>query len=127
MGQYLIDTNAVCDYLTASFSEKGMRFMDGIVDNIPHLSVITQIELLCWKTNPENLQKVQDFIAASVILGISPEVINHCVTIRKSKKIKTPDAIIAATALALGFFLISNNTKDFENIRKLKTINPMKG
>ncbi len=122
---HLIDTNAVSDYLTESFSDKGMRFMDNIVDNIPHLSIITQIELQCWKTSSENLKKVNAFIAASVVLNISPDIINHCVAIRNGKKIKTPDAIIAATALALGFSLITNNGKDFGNIKKLKTINPM--
>ena len=42
----------------------------------------------------------------------------------KEEKIKTPDAIIAATALAYGYFLITNNEKDFAGINELKIINP---
>ena len=36
------------------------------------------------------------------------------------------DAIIAATAIAHGYTLITNNEKDFTNIKGLKIINPYK-
>ena len=124
MEQYLIDTNVVSDYFTASFSAAGMYFMDSIINATPNLSIITQIELLCWKTDTETEQKVKSFINDSVILDIVPDVIIQCVNIRKGKRIKTPDAIIAATALAYGYILITNNDKDFVNISNLKIINP---
>jgi len=69
---------------------------------------------------------VQNFIADCSVLGISVDVIDQCVRLRKGKKIKTPDAIIAATALAYGYSLITNNEKDFAGIKGLKIINPMK-
>ena len=103
-----------------------MLFMDTAIDAIPNLSVITQIELLCWKTDEPNEQKVKDFISDSIVLDISPEVIVQCVNLRKGKKIKTPDAIIAATALACGYTIITNNEKDFANIQGLKIVNPHK-
>lgn len=126
MEQYLIDTNVVSDYFSAALPEKGMLFMDEVIDDIPNLSVITQIELLCWKTNPATEKNVESFIADSNILDISPDVIRHCVNIRKGKKIKTPDAIIAATALANAYTLVTNNEKDFNNINGLKIVNPHK-
>lgn len=126
MEQYLIDTNVVSDYLSDSFSSTGMAFMDMALNNIPNISIITQIELLCWKTDPKTTQNVIDFINDSVVLDISPNVISHCVKLRKSKKIKTPDAIIAATALAHNFTIITNNEKDFVNIKELKLVNPYK-
>ena len=58
------------------------------------------------------------------ILEITPDVILHCVNIRRNKKVKTPDAIIAATAIANDYTLISNNDKDFKSIQGLKYINP---
>lgn len=126
MEQYLIDTNVIPDYFTASFSAAGMQFMDTAIDAIPNLSVITQIELLCWKTDVATEQKVKNFITDSMVLDINPDVITQCVNLRKSKKVKTPDAIIAATALAYGYTIITNNEKDFININGLKIINPMK-
>lgn len=126
MEQYLIDTNVVSDYFSASFPAAAMQFMDTAIDAIPNLSVITQIELLCWKTDAATEQKVKYFISDSIVLDISPDVITQCVNLRKGKKIKTPDAIIAATALSFGYAIITNNEKDFSNIDGLKIINPYK-
>ena len=126
MEQYLIDTNVVSDYFSASFSAAGMAFMDTAIDAIPNISIITQIELLCWKTDAATEQNVQNFIADSIVLDITPDVITQCVNLRKGKKIKTPDAIIAATALAYGYTIITNNEKGFANIKGLKIINPHK-
>ncbi len=126
MEQYLIDTNAVSDYFSASFSDAAMEFMDAVVDAIPKLSVITQIELLCWKTDASTEQKVKDFIKDSIVLDISPGVIEHCINLRKGKKIKTPDAIIAATALAYNYKLITNNEKDFASSKEVMIVNPKK-
>lgn len=121
-----MDTNVVSDYFSASFSAAGMVLMDAAIDAIPNISIITQIELLCWNTDEATTQSVQNFIADSVVLDISPDVIAQCVALRKGKKIKTPDAIIAATALAYGHALITNNEKDFTGIKGLKIVNPKK-
>jgi predicted nucleic acid-binding protein len=103
-----------------------MTLMDMVVNAIPNIAVITQIELLCWNTDDVTSQNIQDFIADSNVLDITPDVIAHCVALRKGKKIKTPDAIIAATALAYGFTIITSNEKDFSNIKGLKVVNPYK-
>jgi len=126
MEQFLIDTNAISDYFSAALPAKGVQFMDYVIDEIPNISVVSQIELLCWKTDVIKEQQIKDFIADSVILNITPNVIAHCVNIRKNKKVKTPDAIIAATAMAHGYTLITNNEKDFVNITGLKILNPYK-
>jgi predicted nucleic acid-binding protein len=126
MEQYLIDTNVVSDYLSASVPPAGMALMDTAIDAVPNISIITQIELLCWNTDDTTTENVKGFIADSGVLDIGPDVIAQCVAIRKGKKIKTPDAIIAATALAHGYTLITNNEKDFANIKGLKIVNPYK-
>ena len=126
MEQYLIDTNVVSDYFSASIPASGLQFMDLVIDAVPNLSVISQIELLSWKTDAATEQRIKDFIADSNIFGISANVIAHCVNIRRNKKIKTPDAIIAATALAHDYTLITANEKDFSGIDGLNLINPYK-
>jgi len=93
--------------------------MDFVIDETPIISVISQIELLCWKTDSIKEQQVKDFIADSNIRNITPSVVVCCANIRRSNKIKTPDAIIAATAIAHGYTLITNNEKDFININGL--------
>jgi len=125
MEQFLIDSNSVSDYLSLLLPEKGMQVLDEVINKIPNLSIITQIELLSWNTNDKGKEhKVQDFVSDSAILGISADVVIKCVAIRKGKKIKTPDAIIAATALANKFTLVTSNEKDSKGIFGLKIINP---
>lgn len=34
---YLIDTNAVIDYLGNKISDKGMQFMDAVIDAVPNI------------------------------------------------------------------------------------------
>lgn len=126
MEQYLIDTNVISDYFSASLPLSGLQFMDLVIDGVPNLSVISQIELLCWRTDTAKEQRVKDFIADSTIFDITPDVITHCVNIRRNKKVKTPDAIIAASALAHGFTLITRNEKDYNSIKGLKIVNPFK-
>lgn len=52
------------------------------------------------------------------------DIVNKTISIRKSNKIKLPDAIIAATALVYDLTLISRNTSDFKNIAGLQSIHP---
>jgi len=124
MERYLIDTNVIFVYFSSSLPAISLQFMDSVIDAVPNLSVITQIELLCWKTDAVKEQRVKDFITESEVLDIIPDVIMHCVKIRRDNKVKTPDAIIAATAIANDYTLISNNDKDFKRIKGLKYLNP---
>jgi predicted nucleic acid-binding protein len=77
MEQYLIDTNVLSDYFSNSFSGKATQFIDSVIDSVPNLSIITQIELLCWKTDNTTEKNVLTFINDSLIFNINPEVINH--------------------------------------------------
>lgn len=124
MAGYLIDTNVISDYLAASLPVAGMTFMDQVIDAIPKISVITQIELLCWKTNQALYSHVQEFTYDSTVLPITPNVVAHCVRIRRQKRTKTPDAIIAATALANNLAIITHNVKDFDRIHSLEIVDP---
>jgi len=114
----------ISDYLLSSMPANGLLFMDNVIDAVPNLSIISQIELLCWKTDATMEQQIKNFIADSVIFNITPNIITHCVEIRRNKRTKTPDAIIAATALAHDLILITGNERDFVHISRLTIINP---
>ena len=62
----------------------------------------------------------------ATVIEINKAIIDTCITLRKGHRIKLPDAIIAATALSHNLIIITNNEKDFENIKGLKFINPYK-
>jgi predicted nucleic acid-binding protein len=125
MEQFLIDTNCISDYLSALLPSNGMHFMDAVIDEVPNISIISQIELLCWNIPDKKImESIKKFIEDCNIIDISHETILNCVKIRKGRKIKTPDAIIAATAISHGYTFITNNGKDFNNIPLLKVTNP---
>lgn len=120
--EYLIDTNAVIDYLDNKLPDKAGEFMDGIDSRI---SVITRMELLSWPgASQEQTLILNEFINASEVFALEEPVIVKAVDIRKTFKTKLPDAIIAATAIVNNLSLITRNTKDFDKIEGLEVLNP---
>jgi len=124
MGQYLIDNNVISDYFTSSFSERATCFISNVIDQTPNISVITEIEALSWHASDEIYETIiNEFIENANVLPLSKKVISKCVQIRRSKKIKTPDAIIAATAIVHDFILLTSD-RGFRRIPNLDIIDP---
>lgn len=95
-----------------------------VINDIPNIWVITKIEVLGFKTTPEANGLLSNFMDDSIVIGLSDDIVERTIEIRKEHKIKTPDAIIAATALINGFTLISRNIKDFKSIEGLEVFDP---
>jgi predicted nucleic acid-binding protein len=110
MGQYLIDNNVISHYFSERLSETGMHFIAQILDLTPNISVITEIEALSW-VNPDKSKEalIKEFIDDANVFPLTPAIVKNCVTIRRNRKIKTPDAIIAATAIVHNLTLVSND------------------
>ena len=124
--QYLIDTNAVIDYLGRKLPEKGMNFISGVMDKMPQVSVVTKIEVLGFSAPEEYYQLLISFMNDVNVLDLTGKVVDISIELRKKYRTKLPDAIIAATALAYNYTLITNDEKDFYHIENLKIINPYK-
>ncbi|MGF7079133.1 type II toxin-antitoxin system VapC family toxin [Mucilaginibacter sp. UYCu711] len=121
---YLIDTNVVIGYLDQTLPPKGMEIMNDIINETPKISVITKIEVLRYNTTVDGYKIINDFISESNVLHLNDQVIDKTIEICKSKQIKLPDAIIAATALVNNFALATRNISDFKNIQGLELLNP---
>jgi len=122
MGQnYLIDTNIIIDYVGGKIEGKSKDFVCQILNHSFSISVITQIELLSL---PESDAVFGLLIDNAKIFGLSPEIVGKTIEIRRKRKIKIPDAIIAATSIIETRIILTNNTSDFDNIKNLKLINP---
>ena len=124
--KYLWDTNTAIYYLQQQFPPSAEKFIDdSLKESGPAISVITEIELLCWKTpTEEDLLILLDFIENAFVFELETQIKLKTAELRKARKIKLPDAVIAATALTHNLTLITRNTADFKNIEGLKTINP---
>ena len=92
-----MDTNAVIDFFNGSLPANGKKLISSIE---PAISVITQIELFCSNNiNAIELAQLQKFVSlATIYSNIDADIVTNTINIRKLHKIKTPDAIIAATA-----------------------------
>ncbi|HRE57727.1 MAG: type II toxin-antitoxin system VapC family toxin [Candidatus Kapaibacterium sp.] len=122
--QYLMDTNVVIDYLGNKLPASSMDFMNDVIDAVPHISVITKIEVLGFNAPEQHYTILSDFINDAIVFDLSNNVVEASIVIRKKYKTKLPDAIIAATALVYDLIVISRNISDFKNIDGLKVIDP---
>ncbi|NUQ25380.1 MAG: type II toxin-antitoxin system VapC family toxin [Saprospiraceae bacterium] len=121
---YVIDSNAVIDYLMGKLPADGMVFLSKVIDQIPFVSVITKIEVLGFSAPLESYGVLLNFFDDAIVFGLTEEVAEKTIELRKQYKIKLPDAIIAATALVNGCTLISRNVTDFKAIVELSVVDP---
>ena len=93
------------------------------------VSVISKIEVLGYDGEEHALNQLRALLAQMTILPLDEAITDRTIAVRKSYKIKLPDAVIAATALQHDLELLTRNTKDFQRIdglayRDLHTIPP---
>ncbi len=126
MGEnFLIDTNIGIYLMNGSLNANGLTYIEPIINSDYHLSVITKIELLGFEfKDPQDLIDTENFVEDGIIIPLDDEIVEKTIEIRRTYKIKLPDALIAATAIVFDLTLISRNDKDFTQIPGLKYINP---
>ena len=121
---YWIDTNVIIDNFGNKLPYKAKEFLNSFE---PVVSAVTKIEVLGWlNATKEQLSPLYAFMEITTILPIGETVIEKTILIRQTQKIALGDAIIAATALVHGLFLVSRNVSDFKNIQGLQVIDPHK-
>jgi len=76
------------------------------------------------KITSHQQQVLENFITNSILHPITEEIVDRSIIIRKQFNIKTPDAIIAATAIEHNLTLLTHNLKDFGKIAGLQAIDP---
>ena len=102
-----------------------MNFLHKVVDEQPMVSVITKIELLGFNaTNSQEQTVTETFINGALVFELDETVTSQTISLRKLYRIKLPDAIIAATAIAYNLTLLTRNTSDFIKIPDLKCVDP---
>ncbi|WP_262892228.1 type II toxin-antitoxin system VapC family toxin [Mucilaginibacter glaciei] len=101
--------------------QNGKRFLVNIIDQAFTISFVTYIEFLGY---PLATAAMENFIKLAGVIQIDKEVIEQTIALCRTKKIKLPDAIIAATVVVHGYTLISRNMDDFKSIKNLELLNP---
>ena len=119
---FLIDTNIII-YLT----QKKLKINDFAKegDNL-YISTITYMEALGFP-----FQNSKEETAITMLCNtferffLTDEVERQTILLRKSHKIKLPDAIIAATAITYHLTLVTCNNRDFNHIFGLNLFVPL--
>ncbi len=119
--RYLIDSNTLVDAQTRAMPEKGLAFMAQAVNEDFTISFVSYIEFLGYKYATKSME---EFIALANVIEIDKAIIDATIELRKSRRIKLPDAIIAATAIVSDRKLVTRNITDFSNIKGLNVVNP---
>jgi tRNA(fMet)-specific endonuclease VapC len=123
--RFLIDTSAVIKYLNGVLSPPALLFMDNTISDERTISFVSEIELQSWNPiNADDLKVYQFFVSNSTVIGVNDAIIQKTIDIRKSFKLKLPDALIAATAIVNNLTLIADNDKDFKKVSDLQYLNP---
>lgn len=113
----VVDTNILIYYL------KGQHEVETyFLDKIPVLSFINELEALSGAYFfPEELSHISVFLKDQIIINYRPELKEIVVKLRAKKKLKLPDAIVAATALYYNLPLVSSD-KSFKGVEGLDFI-----
>ena len=119
----LLDSNIII-YLG---SDKAETIENFLLDKELFVSVITKVETLGYHKISEKDKNFLNLIFEKiVVIPLENEIIETAIRLKQQRKTSLGDSFIAATALAYKLALVTNNTDDFENIKDLKILNPLK-
>jgi predicted nucleic acid-binding protein len=104
----VIDTNILVDFLHSIPQAR----TELALYQSPAISVITWIEIIVGTTT-QNEATTRAFLQSFEMLQIDPKIADTAATLRKTHRIKLPDAIIWATAQVEQCLLVTRNTRDF--------------
>ena len=107
--EYLADTNAVLYLLS------GNSCMVPYLEKRLAVSIISVMELLSFPSIPADEEKIiRAFLNECEVVQISDFVMEQTIRIRRQYRVKLPDAIIAATAIANNLTLLTADTGIFK-------------
>lgn len=105
----LFDTNILIDYLSGVEAAEAelKRYRDRSI------SAITWIEVLVGARSADEEDVVELFLRDFQVVDLTRAVAREAVSIRRSMKIRLPDAIVLASARTQSALLVTRNIKDF--------------
>lgn len=99
---FLADTNILIYLL------KGNPAIEPYLESAIYVSVISEIELLGMRRiSQAEITSAKNLLKDCVVVELTQEIKEGAILLKQNHKIKTPDAIIAATAQYLGIPLLS--------------------
>ncbi|MBV8388791.1 MAG: type II toxin-antitoxin system VapC family toxin [Mucilaginibacter sp.] len=92
-----------------------------------YISEISRLEVLGYhKLTSEEESYFKDVFSFVPIIFPSQEIFDTAIAIRKSHNLKLGDSLIAATALANNLSIYTRNLSDFEKVKSMRCIDPLR-
>lgn len=111
----IVDTDIFVDHL------RGVRRLDPGRHAVSY-SVVTRCELFAGHRSEE--ETVRTLLAPFREIAVDRAIAERAGRLRRLVGIRTPDALIAATALELGVPLVTRNISDFDKVPRLRVRPP---
>jgi predicted nucleic acid-binding protein len=121
---FLLDSNAIIYYLNRQLPAEGKAFIDQLTVEGASYSVMTRLEVLGSRMPADQRHRAESMLSLFTELAVDDAIVDLAISLRSSVRIKSIDALIAATARQHNLTLITRNFKDFEAIAGLSLINP---
>jgi predicted nucleic acid-binding protein len=122
--KYLFDSNILIYHLNGRLNERGTDLLAEGLSGIGAYSIISKIELLGFNQSESDDRQARLLLSSLRELELTATIAEQTIKIRKTRKLKLPDAAIAATAIVHNLTIITRNTSDFDAITGLNYINP---
>lgn len=105
----VFDTNILVDYLNgiAKAQREIARHRQGAI------SIISWMEVMVGARDEDDEQILAEFLGGFETLELDRDTAVEAVRLRRTHRMRLPDAIIWATARARGALLVTRNTRDF--------------
>ncbi len=120
MPSYTLDTNVVIYFLKQE--QTAVHFFEETAKSFSPLFISTITELELWSypgMSEDDEQKIEELLRIFAIMVPDSRIARVGGLLRRQYGIKTPDAVIAATALVTGTTLVTRNVRDFARIADL--------
>jgi predicted nucleic acid-binding protein len=122
--RHLIDTNVWIDALAGRLS-RAVFIKLSLETAWTGFSAITRLELFGFpRLTDVQEKKLLELLEPFEEVAVDSRIIDRAIGIRKTGRIKVPDAIIASTALENNSVLVTHNLADFKDIVGLKILDP---
>jgi predicted nucleic acid-binding protein len=118
----LADSNTIIDYVGNRLPEQAASWLDSHLNKGFSVSIISKIEVLGFNAEKDDLFQLTSFIQLGKLIELDNLIADKTIELRRKKKIKLPDAIIAASAIIHELALVTHNRTDFKNIDGLVLI-----
>jgi predicted nucleic acid-binding protein len=120
----LLDSN-----ILIYFSKPGDEFLARWVgDPEAAVSIVSRIEALGFpELSHGESEAIESALQSLPVLPLTDAIAERAIALRRQRRMKLGDSIIAATALAIGAELVTRNVDDFRQIAGLQVINPFEG